>query len=69
MRIERETLLDPWVTPSWKVSAAVARSDVPEHDKWRVVYLMKLLVARQQLESSCEDTSEVTTLIESLSSS
>ena len=33
MQIERETLLDPWVTPGWKVFAAVPRSDVPEQDK------------------------------------
>ena len=29
MQIERETMLDPWTTPSWKICAAVPRSDVP----------------------------------------
>ena len=69
MKIERETMLDPWTTPGWKIRAAVPRSDVPDRLKWRLVYLMKLIGARQQMQSSCEDSTEVTALIESLCTS
>ena len=69
MQIERETSLDPWVTASWKIVAAVPRSEVPDQEKWRLAYLMKLIAARQQMESSCEDTCEINALIESLCSS
>ena len=61
--------MDPWTTPGWKIRAAVPRSDVPDQEKWRLVYLMKLIGARQQMQSSCEDSTEVTALIESLCTS
>ena len=69
LHIERETLLDPWVTPAWKISATIPKSEVPDQEKWRIIYLKKLLMARRQLESACEETSEVTALIDSLCSS
>ena len=69
MNIERETLLDPWLAPSWRVRAAVPRSSVPAQEEWRIVYLMKLIAARAQMESACENTEEVNALIESLCSS
>ena len=69
LQIERETLIDPWVNPGWKVRAEVSKSSVPDNEKWRLQYLMKLVMARQQMESSCEDTDEVNSLIESLCSS
>ena len=65
INIQRETLLDPWLAPSWKVRAAVPRSNVPAQEEWRLVYLIKLIAARKQMESSCEDTLEVNALIES----
>ena len=69
LHIERETLLDPWTTPAWKVGVSISKSEVPEQEKWRLIYLKKLLLARRELESSCEDTQEVTALIDSLCSS
>ena len=69
MNIQRETLLDPWLAQSWKVRAAVPKSNVPAQEEWRLVYLMKLIAARKHMESSCEDTIEVNALIESLCSS
>ena len=69
LQIERETLIDPWVNPGWKVRAEVSKSSVPDNEKLRLQYLMKLVMARQQMESSCEDTDEVNSLIESLCSS
>ena len=66
LHIERETLLDPWTTPAWKVCTSISKSEVPEQEKWRLIYLKKLLLARRQLESSCEETQEVTALIDSL---
>ena len=49
--------------------AAVPRSEVPDQEKWRLAYLMKLIAATQQMESSCEDTCEINALIKSLCSS
>ena len=69
LNIQRETSLDPWLTPAWKVSAAVQKSPLPENEKWRLHYLMKLIAARQELESSCGNTEEVNSLIDSLCSS
>ena len=69
MQIVRETGLDPWVEPGWKVRAAVQKSDLPVNEGWRVQFLMKLINARGEMEAKCEDTQEVTNLIESLCSS
>ena len=69
MQIARETGLDPWVVPGWRVRAAVKKSDLPEVEGWRVQFLMKLVVARREMVANCEDTKEVTDLIESLCSS
>ena len=69
MNTQKETLLDPWLAPSWKVRAAVPRSNVPAQEEWRLVYLIKLIAARKHMESSSEDTVEVNALVESLCSS
>ena len=69
LSIERETGLDPWTTPAWRVRHAVPRSEVPPVQGWRLQYLRKLLYARMELETRCEDVEEVSSLIDSLSSS
>ena len=43
MQIERETNLDPWITPAWMIRETVVRAEVPPMEGWRVQYLGKLL--------------------------
>ena len=69
LHIERETMLDPWKTEAWRVRNAVPRSEVPAADGWRVQYLSKLLSRRLEMETECQDVEEITSLIDSLSSS
>ena len=63
MQIERETNLDPWITPAWMIRETAERAEVPP---WRVQYLGKLLDARQELEDRCEKTDEISSLIDDL---
>ena len=67
--IERETGLDPWREPAWKIRAAVPRSEVPDGEQWRPQYLTKLILTRKQMKMNLEDTTDLDTLIESLCSS
>ena len=67
--IERETGLDPWLNPGWKVRAAVPREEVPVQEGWRAQYLNKLIFSRRTMEAKIEDTTEIDDLIESLCSS
>jgi len=69
MKIERETQLDPWTVEAWQVRDAVARVEVPPMEGWRVQYLGKLLEARMEMDTKCQDMEDVTTLIDSLCSS
>ena len=69
MKIQREANMDPWTRPGWEVREAVARAEVPAMEGWRIQYLGKLLDARRELETRCDDTEEITTLIDSLCSS
>ena len=69
VNIQRETLLDPWVTEPWMVREAVERAEVPANAGWRVQYLGKLLDARRELDTKCESVEEVNLLIEGLCSS
>ena len=62
-------MLDPWNTEAWRVRNAVPRSQVPAADGWRVQYLSKLLSRRLEMETECQDVEEITSLIDSLSSS
>ena len=48
VNIQRETLLDPWVTESWRIREAVKRAEVPAYAGWRIQYLGKLLDARRK---------------------
>ena len=67
--IERDTGLDPWVTPAWKVRAATPREEIPVSEGWRAQYLTKLIQARRSMQTNLEDSSDVENLIESLCSS
>ena len=67
--IQRETGLDPWRAASWEVRDAVGRAEVPAMQGWRVQYLGKLLDARREMDSKCEETDEVSSLIDALCSS
>ena len=66
MQIERETNLDPWITPAWMIRETAGRAEVPPMEGWRVQYLGKLLDARQELEDRCEKTDEISSLIDNL---
>ena len=66
MLIETETNLDPWITPAWMISEKVGRAEVPPMEGWRIQYLGKLLDARQELDSRCETTDEISSLIDDL---
>ena len=67
--IQRETGLDPWRAASWEVREAVGRAEVPAMQGWRVQYLGKLLDARREMDNKCEETDEVSSLIDALCSS
>ena len=67
--IERETGLDPWRSQAWKVRDKIKRVEVPDKEGWRPQYLMKLLMARKELDTKCSDVSEISKLIESLCNS
>ena len=53
MQIERETNLDPWITPAWMIRETAERAE-----GWRVQYL--------GLEDRCEKTDEISSLIDDL---
>ena len=69
LNIEREVHLDPWTTPGWKIKEAVARAEVPAMEGWRIQYLGKLLDARREMDDKCDDTEEISSLIDNLCSS
>ena len=66
LKIERETNLDPLVAKPWVIRNAVKREQTPPSDGWRWQYLAKLLHARREMQTKCENVDEITTLIESL---
>ena len=69
LNIQRESLYDPLTTPSWRIRAAIPRSEVPPLEGWRVQYLGKLLNARIGMNTECQDVEEISFLIESLCTS
>ena len=69
MSIQRETGLDPWRSQAWMVRGKISKAEVPVGEGWRVQYLAKLLQARKEMETKCQDVEEVNLLIESLCSS
>ena len=68
-QIERDTGLDPWRDPAWKIRAAVPREDVPDGEQWRAQYLTKLILIRRTMKTNLEDTTDMDNLIDSLCSS
>ena len=67
--IERLTSLDPFITPPWKFKNAFPRADIPEKEVWRAHLLRKLVLARQEADVSCKDSTEIQMLLDSLCSS
>ena len=51
------------------VRQQVNKAEVPVGEGWRVQYLAKLLQARKEMETKCQDVEEINILIESLCSS
>ena len=68
--IRRETGLDPPASSATRVKAAILSrvQEVPALDTWRLEYLGKLLEARGEAHYECEDTNQLTVLIDSLCS-
>ena len=66
--LERETGMNPWSSPSWKVSAKLdsMKAPVPVQDIWRLDYLGKLLRERYRLSKELQQTKQIDALIESL---
>ena len=69
MNIERETGLDPWRSKAWMVREQIQKTEVPTGDGWRVQYLAKLLQARMEMETKCQNVEQINLLIDSLCSS
>ena len=55
--IEMDTGLDPWVTPAWMVRAS--SEEVAANKVWRAQYLTKLILARREMWTTLEDTTDV----------
>ena len=68
-RIQQETGLDPWLAPHWKIRSKIVKSPTKQEDAFRAQYLRKLLEARFHAKEECQNTEELTSLINSLCSS
>ena len=69
LNIERETSLDPLRAQPWQVRLAVGREGFPPNEGWRWHYLKKLLDARREMATNCDNTEDITVLIEGLCNS
>ena len=69
--LRRETGVDPLLTKSWQIKAILTRklACIPNGDRWRIMYLAKLLVDRGQAYYEGEEYQDLTELIDSLCSS
>ena len=67
--IEIETGTDPWILPGWKVRQSVKKVEIPSGEVWRAPYMVKLLESKKELDLMNLDTSEVSSLLDSLCSS
>ena len=66
--IQAETGLNPWNTKSYAIMQEQRDREetIPPREMWRVPFFQKLLLQRHVLEVNCEDTKELTKLIDSL---
>ena len=69
--LQEETGLDPWVSTPLEMKRKLRElsiPDIPEGDRWRIDYLVKLLNARQlaYFECNTDEYERNTSLIESL---
>ena len=68
--IEQETGLDPWTAAtSVEVKDSVPNSPIPPQEEWRLPLLCQYMYQRQEMKVLCQDTNEITQLIDSLCSS
>ena len=67
--LTEEFSLDPWTVPICRFNEEYKYYVLPDQDKWRLSYLMDLLVQKYEMDACGEDTDIVTELIQSLCSS
>ena len=67
--LETETGLDPWKATSIDIRDNIPISQIPNHDVWRIPLLCRLLYQRQEMATNCENTDQISDLIDSLCSS
>ena len=65
---ERTGLDHPEVFSSWKIKAAMPVQNVPDHEKWRLGLLSKLLEMRQTKFLKVQDSKQITAMTDSLCS-
>ena len=66
--IENEAGVDPWMACAVQVRNSLPKSEVPAEDLWRLPLLGQYIDHRQNMKSQCEDTKEISKLIDSLCS-
>ena len=66
--IHAETGLNPWNAKSNAIMQELREREetIPSRDMWRIPLLQKLLLQRHEQEVNCDDTKEITKLIDSL---
>ena len=67
--IENETGLDPWVSTPVDIRDSLPIKETPEADTWRSPLLCRLLFQRQEMSVNCQNTDQISDLIDSLCSS
>ena len=58
----------PEVFSSWKIKANLPVQNVPDHEKWRLGLLSKLLEMRQTKFMKVQDSKQITSMTDSLCS-
>ena len=66
--IEMESKLDPWKASAAQVRSSLPKSEVPPQEQWRLPLLKQYIDHRQELKTQCEDTKEISKLIDALCS-
>ena len=66
--IEMESKLDPWKASAAQVRSSLPKCEVPDQELWRLPLLKQYIDHRQELKTQCEDTKEISKLIDALCS-
>ena len=64
--IEMESKLDPWKASAAQVRSSLPKSEVPPQEQWRLPLLKQYIDHRQELKTQCEDTKEISKLMDGL---